>query len=123
MFVIYDAIRLDAIAKSIEIFDEDWAINPKAHGMQHQPTGTVYEIRVDEKPTEGSLLTAMDFSARLVAIRSGSALPSEETIKELGQTAIALYLVAMGFTQTGPEDSGGQAPPGLPPAPENLYAS
>jgi hypothetical protein len=115
MLVIYEPVRLDAAGTTIAVCDEDWAIDPKTNCMQHQPTGTLYEICVDAKPTEGSLLTAMDFSSRLIAIRPGTALPSEETINNLGRSAIALYLVAVGFSQPEPKKDGGRDITSLPP--------
>ena len=97
MFVIYDEIRLDPAQNGVEVCDADWTINPKHHYMEHEPTRTVFQIDVDEKATESEPLTMMDFSARLVAIRPGYALPGPEMIETLGRAALALYLVAFGY--------------------------
>lgn len=99
MVVIYDEIRFDPTRKSVDACDGDWAINPKHHTMQHEPTRTVFLIELDEKPTEGDPLTPMDFSARLVAIKEGCALPPPEIVEMLGRAALALYLVAIGLIE------------------------
>lgn len=116
MFVIYDEIRLDPTAKSLQLNETDWAINPKQHCMQHDPTQTVFRICVDEKATEAEPLTVMDFSAHLVALGEGQALPAPDVIESLGRNAIGLYLLACGFL-TRRTETGMDLPSGI----ENAY--
>jgi len=105
MQVIHDGIRLDPTVPSVEVVDEDWAINPAQHCLQHEPTRTVFRIGVDENKTEGQPVTVLDFSAHLVAIGEGCALPSASEIETLGRAAIALYLVAFGYLRPGAPDA------------------
>lgn len=112
MLVIYDAIRFDPSGKTFQIREADWAIDPKQHCLQHEPTRTVFRICVDEKETESAPLTVMDFSAHLVEIGHGRALPPPEEIETLGRSAIGLYLIALGYLVPEAE-AGGSLPCGI----------
>jgi hypothetical protein len=111
MFVIYHEIRLDPSVTSLSIAEDEWAINPNDHVMQHGPTETAFHISVDEKENEGEPITTGDFSSRLVAIRDGRALPPPAVIETLGRESIVLYLVAMGYTPKRTQPEAAAIPP------------
>jgi len=112
MFVIYDEIRLDPSVRSIDVTDTDWAVNPKTHCMQHEPTRTVFNISMDDKVSEGGPLTILDFSAHLVAIKEGCALPEPDVITTLGRSALVLYFVGLGYIRPN-EEADGNLPDGV----------
>jgi hypothetical protein len=105
MLVISDEIRLSPAHNGVEVIDTDWAINPKRHTMQHEPTKTVFHINLDEKENESEPLSSTDFSATLVAIGEGCALPPPEMIETLGRQALVLYFVATGLIRPQTEAS------------------
>jgi hypothetical protein len=112
MFVIYDEIRLDPSVRSISLNETEWAINPKTHCMQHEPTKTLFHIFMNDEASEKKSLNIGDFSARLVAIGEGCALPEPDVITTLGRSALVLYFVALGYIRPN-EEADGNLPDGV----------
>jgi len=109
MFVIAPEVRLDPQTTNLTFDEWDWAINPEGETMKHLPSDTLYQIRVDAKEDEASPLFPMDFSARLIAIGPGCALPSPANREALARQSIALYLRATGYLHPYPEAEGAAA--------------
>ena len=113
MHIFGEEIRLDPEKDQIEASEEDWAINRPEQLMDHQPSGVMFFISVDEVARQAGQATLFDFSARPVHIHQGRALPNPEDMMALGRAAILLYLEAIGCLAPKPESATGGAPPDL----------
>src|SRR5581483_6521972 len=103
-----EEIKRDPEKDSIDIEEDDSAIEGGEHMMRHMPTKLTFRIEMDEEAQKAGAGTVFNFSARPVHICSGHQLPPASVTSELGRAAILLYLYGTGLIGPHRRQDGGK---------------
>ena len=106
MYIDGEEIKLDPEKQSIDVEEDDWAIDRGGHLMRHMPTKVTFRIEMDDEAQKAGGGTIFNFIARPVHICPGQRLPPGDVMTELGRAAILLYLYGSGLFDPFPRQEG-----------------